>query len=697
MRVDIRVVVIGAVMGFMTALVPGCVRPCAETCKTGCCDSNGTCRPGTEVAACGLGGAMCASCASDELCTNNTCMQSRPDPMDGGMTMPVVCTKDSDCANDMRGPICDVPTGECTQKCANDLACSRFMNGSICDLMSGKCAPARVGTRLGQGCNDDTECQESNDFDDPCFRGGQGCICSKTDAPVATGAMGTCRRRLQPCEVCTNDEQCGSNAILFSPPDGIGVGACRAFMGDTSGKKYCRYQKVGQCPCGNIDDGTGYCAPQSNSCSQIGCQTDKNCPGGSVCSVNNPDAGAGSCGGTCVPRCRWDFLNQELVTPGCPQGQTCWVDSKNLDPNSIFYGSGRCKPACNSNDDCKLSVMNPFGGDNLACLSEKGPNSTMTAKRCRANGQCMDNAECPEERDPNVPNLGYCDRGAFTCNKDCRIGDDPVTGQPYRDCRRPYACGPDGGMNVCRIQSCVEQGGAGNACSTGEFCCGEDKNGDGQPDPCPPRSEQNEVGCYRAPEPPFCQMCRNDQECNMKPLPAWLTSQCTNGSKSPSCSPLPMKCIIAAVNPMAQTVLRACAPSTVNDRSAVAPGSSRTKADRGCPVNYDEQAIAYDRVPMSADDCASDQDCRVNSPNGRCGTHPTRRLQDGGITRTCLCTAGTLKTECPNDADAGIVSECLDGVSGSTSICIESFVCVFSGNRYTAPRDGGFGCGLPPP
>ena len=52
-------------------------------------------------------------------------------------------------------------------------------------------------------------------------------------------------------------------------------------------------------------------------------------------------------------------------------GETCWVDSANLDPSSNYYGSGRCKPACQGDTDCKRSAGNPFGGDNLKCAGEK--------------------------------------------------------------------------------------------------------------------------------------------------------------------------------------------------------------------------------------------------------------------------------------------------------------------------------------
>lgn len=691
MRVEMRMALLGAALGFVTALTPACVKPCAETCKTGCCDSANKCQTGDVVTACGTGGAMCSACGEGQTCTDKACVTPMMMEVDAG---PKPCASEIDCINDSRGPICEATV--CVPKCNNDFECASKNNGSICGA-SGKCAPALVGTRLGQGCENTSDCQETFDSEDPCFSGGQGCVCNRGDAPANTNRSGTCRRRLAACEECQNSDQCGNDSVIFGPPTGIGAGKCEAFMGDVSGKKFCRYQKVGQCPCGTIDDGTGYCRPQSNSCTQIGCNEDKNCPGGSVCTANNPDGG--SCGGICVPRCRWDFVAKAAVSPGCRPGEVCWVDSKNLDPSSIFYGSGRCKPPCNDDNDCRLSQSNPFGGTNLACRAEKDSSGGDTPKRCRANGACMDNAECPEKPNPDDPYLGYCDRATFNCEDNtCRIGDDPVTLQSFRDCRSPFACAVENGANICKKQTCLEQGGAGNACSTGEYCCGEDKNGDNVPDPCPPASEQNDVGCYRAPEPPFCSTCMSDQDCNNKPLPAYMTGsgRCANGSLSPSCSPLPMKCVVGLQNMNGQ--LTVCAPATVNDRSPVSAGSSRTKADRGCPVNYDETPIRIKRGGGDGpDNCAVDTDCQVGAPMGRCGADPSRRLPDGGPILTCLCPAGSARSQCPNDDDAGIASECLDGIPGITSVCIESFVCVFPGQRYVQPRDGGFGCGLTAP
>lgn len=55
----------------------------AATCPTGCCDTSGTCQPGTNDVACGTSAASCANCsASSQVCTGQAC--TGPPVSDGG-------------------------------------------------------------------------------------------------------------------------------------------------------------------------------------------------------------------------------------------------------------------------------------------------------------------------------------------------------------------------------------------------------------------------------------------------------------------------------------------------------------------------------------------------------------------------------------------------------------------------------------
>lgn len=671
----VRFFLFGGLLGLFVALTPGCEKKCAADTCSGCCTDKNQCVTATTNEQCGAAGATCSACGTDQVCTDGACVATMPPVEDAGVDA---------------GP----------PPCTNDFMCEA---GKICDTLTGSCV-------TGQTCQQDFQCQSLNS-EDRCYRYGQQCTCDTT-----AGGGGVCRLRKGPCEECTADSECGADVVIFGPPDGIGAGRCKALPNDMSGKKYCSYQRVGQCACGTVDDGTGFCRPQSNSCTSVGCNIDRDCPSGSVCSVNRPDAGVGSCGGVCVPRCRWDFGIRDNVAPGCPPGLTCWVDSANLNPESIYYGAGRCKPPCNDNSDCQASGNNPFGGTNLKCDGELLTDGTESPKRCRANGACMDNAECPELVDAG-PYLGYCDRGSFVCRDDCRTGSDPVSGNPFKDCRPPFSCSNDAGVNYCRLETCTEQGGAGIACAQGEYCCGDDKNFDGTPDPCPPLAEQNPAGCYKAPAPPFCTECgmgtdfsmgvdvmaqaMADQECAALAAASW--APCANGSNSPNCSPLKPKCMYAGDRGMNPGIAVCMLPS-VNDVGTVPLRYGDTpKTQIACPTNYSVSFVRPQPNPaQGVGYCQTNADCSVLldggvSDAGVCEPDPLLRQMDGGLLKACRCDAKSGAAQCPNGtANPGfgeVRSFCKDAVTGSRSYCIETAVCTPPrGSVYKATTE--FGCGL---
>ena len=161
-------------------------------------------------------------------------------------------------------------------------------------------------------------------------------------------------------------------------------------------------------------------------------------------------------------------------------------------------GAGRCRPPCQNDMDCAFnSTSNPHGGTKLKCAGEQLAGGGLSEKRCRSNSNCMDNLECPVQPDTSIY-FGYCDRGQYdggdACKLDCRTGNDPVTQKPYKDCREPYGCKLENGINKCILKTCVEQGGASIACNRGEYCCGEDKNLTDAGDPCPPASQRGPPG-----------------------------------------------------------------------------------------------------------------------------------------------------------------------------------------------------------
>jgi hypothetical protein len=670
-HVHLRWAVTGMAIGLLIALAPSCGgKKCsADNCATGCCTTDNDCKAGSDTTACGKGGAACSSCAATETCTGNTCTGAGGGGNDGGED----------------GGF-DAGYMDAGQPCVKDDDCSKYHTGSRCDQATNQCVS-------GTGCNVESDCQ----LDDPtsyCYRFGLQCRCV-TEPGAPTGYTGTCHRRLAPCESCTNDSQCGSD-FVFDPQ-----GICKELQGNSDGGKYCFQQKIGSCPCGTVDDGVGYCKPQNNSCENVGCAEDKNCPSGAVCNV-------GAC--LCEPRCRWDFQKKELAAPGCPPGKTCWVDDKNLDSTSTYFGAGRCRTPCTAEADCAFSATNKFGGPRLTCRGEQLQGGGMSAKRCRANGDCMDDEECPVQPDTAI-SLGYCSRQDLSCKTDCRTGNDPITGTNFKDCRAPYACatmagGPDGGINYCKLQTCLEQGGAQIACTRGEYCCGEDKNNDGIADPCPPASELKPDNCYTAPSPPFCSTCMSNDDCKNLQLPAYLSGAgaCANGSRAPSCSPMPTLCI--NVGPRPGTMMpniNVCAPATFND---VTVDSKGVRADqKGCPAGYPPVDF-LPRFGNSQDDyCTSDTDCNLGTDAGTCKIDLNLRLKDGGYGKSCQCIygTGTPTSMCPNTPplpDGGldparITSACKSSVVGKQVACVQSVGCL--PNAQILFTDAGapkYGCGL---
>lgn len=649
----------GFAVGLVVAALPGCTKKCdASTCDTGCCSAAGECQTGNAVDACGVGAASCQRCNGGE-CNAGICSN-------GAITTDAGVSEVLDAGY---------------LACVTDDECAVLHNGSVCDTRTGTCAP-------GRGCNDVSSCQFS-DPTDPCYQFGTQCRCDLRDSPDTT-TQGTCRRRRAACETCQVDAECGDSAVIFGPPDGIGFGKCRAMTGDTSGAKYCLYQRVGACKCGTAPDTEGLCRPVNNSCTDVGCRNDKNCPTGSVCTVNLPDDVAGACGGICKPRCRWNFDFRELAMPGCPPGQTCWVDSENLDAGSRYYGAGRCQAPCDDSTQCQQTLTNPWGASALVCVGEKLKSGALDAKRCRPDGECMDDFECPT-LPTDEPPLGYCDRGTRTCKSDCRVGIDPFSGNPYRDCRPPYACSLESGRAQCKLLTCAQQGGASLACVRGQYCCGEDKNGDGVADPCPPLTEQDAAGCYNAPRPPFCQSCQNNNGCQNPTLPAYLNGACANGSKAPSCSLLPSLCVPVTTSSSGEP-LRVCAIATANDDTRI---NGRLKYQLGCPQGYEVHFIRHDFAPDDdANSCQSDADCNQGTTQGKCEPDPELRLGDGGLGLSCRCEAGSGKTMCPNSPKDGLATECRAASSGRT-FCIESVVCLPPGGIVRqAPGAPYYGCGL---
>jgi hypothetical protein len=541
--------------------------------------------------------------------------------------------------------------GLCVAMCVQDDDCAQFEAGLRCEDATGRCIPAR-------GCTRDSECPPPGGFDpdDYCELSSIGCRC--VSEANASGFDGVCRRRRTVCTECTDDGQCGDSQGILEP-----AGRCRPLQDDHEGplpdggvRKFCFQEPAGtQCGCGMILTAGGLCIPQNGNCHQVGCAQDADCPNGAVCNT-------AAC--LCEARCAWNFdpMIQALNPPGCHPELSCWVDPENLEPQSRFFGAGRCRPPCQSDAECQAE------DPRLVCRAEQVEGGESN-KRCRPAGDCMDGWECALKypQPPGSLYLGYCRREDFSCQSDCRTGLHPTRHRPYADCITGYKCVHQDGQNLCVQQTCLELGGARIACNAGQYCCGEDKDGDGLPDPCPSTGLLSNQ-CYRAPEPPFCTTCQTHADCQQYP--------------NPSGSPLPALCIGAGPRPGGGAAVNICAPATWNDFTLDDSGVPR--AALGCPAKYAPTAV---RVQ-----CTTPSDC---GPSGMCEEDLSSPLPGGGYASYCMCLGtgdGSSVSNCPNDP-AGVVSVCRYAPQGALTSCLQSMVCVPSpGVAYLPPEENG--CGL---
>lgn len=198
-----RVLVLGAVCGFLLALAPSCgqVEPvrCQPSNCNGCCDESGTCRSGTELEACGVLGTACAACAADQSCGEGTCQGGAKSDAgtggDGGTNPPA------------DAGVCDPST--CTGCCDN-----------------GKCVGGNDSSACGTGGNACTACPTGESCSaGACITGCNGCLdaagnCLAGTSDTACGAAGSV------CTACFSDQVCEAGACLSTSCSASNCNGC---------------------------------------------------------------------------------------------------------------------------------------------------------------------------------------------------------------------------------------------------------------------------------------------------------------------------------------------------------------------------------------------------------------------------------------------------------------------------------------
>lgn len=148
--------------------------------------------------------------------------------------------------------------------------------------------------------------------------------------------------------------------------------------------------------------------------------------------------------------------------------------------------------------------------------------------------RCLDGDTCPFGLTCS-PGIGCIVAEEQTAPDGGATNSDAGAGNPSQD------GGPSQNPDAGVLQKCGEPGvSAHDSCELGEFCCGEDRDGDGKADDC-----TNSAGipvatvgqCYQAPSPPWCKGCGSNQECigGGAPTHAVYPNICVDLGSGPTC------------------------------------------------------------------------------------------------------------------------------------------------------------------
>jgi len=230
--------------------------PCGPSNCTGCCDSTGTCQPGSAPGACGTAGATCTNCPTGDTCASGVCKP--PTSACSPACLAYQCCDSSGVCQNSVNTTCGGGSAACVDCTANGQDCG--WNSYVC---------AAPGTNpIGSACASDAVCvPETNSGGGPdcnsSWPGGyctEPCPTSRT-SNQCTDPNGICAKTGNGylCLAgCLTDSDCGRGTQYYCEPTfGYCVPSCTTnadcqnFWGDPSG--FC---SAGQC-CGANIPGVG--------------------------------------------------------------------------------------------------------------------------------------------------------------------------------------------------------------------------------------------------------------------------------------------------------------------------------------------------------------------------------------------------------------------------------------------------------
>ena len=410
--------------------------PCSATsCPSGCCDTNGTCRAGTDNGACGFGAQQCVACAQQGL----SCVAS-----DGG-------ANGGTCAAPDAGTACG-PTN-CTGCCAQGI-CLDGANSNQCGSHGQSCAACGASQTCGAVSGGGGQCRGSAGTCNPlnctgcCDANGR---CIDTNENAECGSNGAACQSCAPGQACLNGScqtlagcgplncpGCCNGAACMSGADNGQCGAAgQACTRCTNGACAPYGPKAGGRCTNGVACGFGNCP---TGC----CGFDLTCFAGNTGTNCGSDGGAcGTCSGTCVDgRCQGTSCSAATCSGCCLPDGTCWMGAK--DSAHCGYDGQLCFD-CGGGYTC---------GDPGLCIPQCGPQN---CQGCCQGGACVTGND-----------VGACGTGGAACaacgpNQQCTASH----------CQQPFVCNASTCAGCCTTNGFCALGTHAAQCGKGGAACAD--------------------------------------------------------------------------------------------------------------------------------------------------------------------------------------------------------------------------------
>jgi hypothetical protein len=409
-----KALALGAVLGFVVAVVPSCGTPKAGcnivSCPTGCCDANAKCvasPANSNNTTCGTAAATCDDCTkkTGTTCKSFACVSSSSvgggsggaagggagggsgggaagggsgggaagGGSGGGGGTTACAAGQGPCNGCCSGTLCIVLANTTTTNCGvNGASCNSCASGQLCT--AGVCANGAGGGAgggsgpsgvIGSACSNDSDCSQVAVTSQEAAAGFKA-FCKKTLSSGIPYQGGLCTRR------CINNSMCGTGLCdyvdgPYGEVDNICIASCSQTVACRTGYKCYQYGATAFACGPTMPDGTDIARADAGP-GNIGnlaggpCTMDSQCPPaveGFCVQPAAPDGGMPFTGGMCSADCAVAASDTWCGTNGSCNG---FIGAS--DPATGPTVAWECRQACTGDDG---GILTPACRTGYAC------------------------------------------------------------------------------------------------------------------------------------------------------------------------------------------------------------------------------------------------------------------------------------------------------------------------------------------